>query len=262
MIWFRFNKKNKRRSMEISGKVTVLTGASAGIGLATARRFAAEGAKLVLVARSTERLRKVAAELKMQGHDVFIRPTDLCKLDDVPKMIEEAHRQYGQIDILINNAGQAVAGNVADLKTDDFRTVLDLNLWSPLLAMQAVIPLMRQTGGGLIINISSMVSKMFLPGLGGYAATKAALNLLSGTARAELAPENIRVVTMFPRMTATDFGKNSIGDARMRERQRTSGFRPGIIVDSGEQVAERILMAARNEPAEQYMEDTPPIGER
>jgi short-subunit dehydrogenase len=239
--------------MDISGKVTILTGASAGIGLATARQFAAEGAKLVLVSRSAEKLQRLADELQAQGQDVLVRPTDLRQLEDIPRMVEDAFQRFGRIDILINNAGQAVAGTMAALNAEDFRAILVLNLWAPLMAMQAVTPLMRQAGGGLIINISSMVSKMFLPGLGGYAASKAALNLISGTARAELAPENIRVITMYPRMTATDFGKNSIGNTSMRERQRNSSPRPGMVVDTAEQVAEKILAAARNEPAEQYM---------
>jgi short-subunit dehydrogenase len=240
--------------MDVKGKVTIVTGASAGIGLATARRFAAEGAKLVLVARSTEKLQTLSEELRALKREVFVRPTNMCDSEAVRGMIAEAHQQYGRIDILINNAGQAVAGTVESLDIANFQEILELNVWGPLHAMQAVIPLMRKSGGGLIINVSSMVTMMFLPGLGGYAASKAALNMLSGTARAELAPDNIRVVTMFPRMTSTDFGKNSLGNAQMRQRQRDSGNRPEVVVDTAEQVAEKILEAACNEPAEQYME--------
>ncbi|MGE5138841.1 MAG: SDR family NAD(P)-dependent oxidoreductase, partial [Rudaea sp.] len=118
--------------------------------------------------------------------------------------------------------------------------------------MQAVIPRMRASGGGLIINISSMTSKMHIPGLSAYASSKAALNLISETARQELAGDNIRVITVYPRTTATDFGKNSLGNPELRQRQRAS--RPGVVVDTPEHVAERILQAAEKEPAEQYME--------
>jgi short-subunit dehydrogenase len=241
--------------MDIKGKVAIITGASAGIGLATARRFAAGETKLVLVARSTDRMQSLAEELRKQGREVFACPTDMCDMDAVRRMIAEANEHYGRIDILINNAGQAVAGTVEELDHENFQKILDLNVWGPLHAMQAVIPLMRKSGGGLIINVSSMVTKMFLPGLGGYAASKAALNMLSGTARAELAPDNIRVITMFPRMTSTDFGKNSLGNSQMRQRQRDSGARPNVVVDTAEQVAEKILEAAQKEPAEQYMEE-------
>jgi short-subunit dehydrogenase len=241
--------------MDISGKVVVLTGASAGIGLSTARLFASKGAKLVLVARSGGVLQALAEELRQQGQVAFVRPTDMRDPKEIRAMVREAHQHFGQIDLLINNAGQAVAGSVEELDHENFQKILDLNLWGPLHAMQAVIPLMRKSGGGLIMNVSSMVTKMFLPGLGGYAASKAALNMLSGTARAELAPDNIRVVTMFPRMTSTDFGKNSLGNSQMRQRQRDSGNRPNVVVDTAEQVAEKILEAAVKEPAEQYMEE-------
>ena len=239
--------------MDISGKVTIITGASAGIGLATAKCFAAAGAKVVLAARSTDKLTALADELHRQGREALSLPTDMRTPAAVNHLIEQAFEHYGRIDILINNAGQAAAGTVTGVNPDDFRQILELNVWGPLYAMQAVVPKMRQGGGGLIINISSMVSKMYLPGLGAYAATKAALNLLSGTARVELAPENIRVVTVFPRTTATDFGKNSLGDQRLRQQQRSAAA-AHVVVDSPEFVAEKILEAAQKEPAEQYMD--------
>jgi short-subunit dehydrogenase len=240
--------------MDISGKVVIITGASAGIGRATARRFAAEGATVVLAARSADKLNELAEELRGQGREALPLPTDMCQPEAVSQMVEKAFQHYGRIDILINNAGQAAAGTVAELNPDDFRKILDLNVFGPLSAMQAVIPKLRQGGGGLIINISSMVTKMHIPGLSAYAATKTALNMLSETARVELAPENIRVITVFPRMTSTDFGKNSLGNRREREGQRSAASR-NIPVDTPEYVAERILEAARNEPAEQFMEE-------
>jgi NAD(P)-dependent dehydrogenase (short-subunit alcohol dehydrogenase family) len=135
-------------------------------------------------------------------------------------MVEQAFQHYGRIDILINNAGQAAAGTVARVSRDSFLRNIELNVFGPLVALQAAVPLMRQGGGGLIINISSMVSKMHIPGLGAYAATKSALNMLSDTARGELAADNVRVITVYPRLTATDFGRNSLGDQRMRQSQR------------------------------------------
>ena len=239
--------------MDISGKVVIITGASAGIGLASARRFASEGARLVLAARSGDKLSQLVEELIRQGGEAISLPTDMRRPEAVSAMIEQAFRHYGRIDILINNAGQAAAGTVAEVNPDDFRQILDLNVFGPLYAMQAVIPKMRQGKGGLIINISSMVTKMHLPGLSAYTATKSALNMLSETARVELAPENIRVITVYPRMTATDFGKHSLGKPRAHESQRSMAS-PNVVVDSAEHVAEKILESAVNEPAEQYME--------
>jgi NAD(P)-dependent dehydrogenase (short-subunit alcohol dehydrogenase family) len=170
----------------------------------------------------------------------------------VSRMIDQAFKHYGRIDILVNNAGQAAAGTVAEVNPDDFRQILELNVFGALHAIQAAVPKMRQ-GGGLIINISSMVTKMHIPGLAAYAATKTALNMLSETARVELAAENIRMITVYPRLTATDFGKNSLGNEQLRQRQRASVS--SMTPDSPELVAEKILEAAQKEPAEQYMID-------
>jgi NAD(P)-dependent dehydrogenase (short-subunit alcohol dehydrogenase family) len=236
--------------MDLRDKVVLITGASAGIGLATARRFAAAGAKLALVARSTDTLNHLAKDLQHQGGDAVALPADVSDPKQVQRVIEETVRHFGRLDVVINNAGQSAAGTIADLNPDDFRKILDLNVFGPLAAMQAVIPIMREQGGGLIINVSSMVSKMRLPGLAAYAATKAALNMLSDTARVELASENIRVITVYPRLTATNFGQNALGNQRVRQQQRQSSPIPA---DPPELVAEKILAAALHEPDEQYM---------
>jgi short-subunit dehydrogenase len=236
--------------MDIQGKVAIITGASAGIGLVTARLFAAQGAKVVLAARSADKLAELAADLTAQGYDALAVPTDVCQPDAVKQLIEATLAHYGQLDILINNAGQGVAGTIEKVSIDDYRQIIELNLFGPLYAMQAAIPVMRQAGGGLILNISSMVSKMQIPGLAGYASTKSALNMLSATARGELAADNIRVITVYPRLTATDFGKNYLGNSQTRPPQRANMPTP----DSAELVAEKILEAVRKEPAEQFMD--------
>jgi short-subunit dehydrogenase len=243
--------------MDISGKITIITGASEGIGLATARRFSAAGAKVALVARSAEKLTALADELIQQGGEALSIPCDMRDSEAINQMVEQAFQHFGRLDILINNAGQSAAGTVAEMNLDDLRSILELNVFGPIVSMQTAVPKMRSGGGGLILNISSMVSKMNIPGLSAYAATKAALNLISGTARRELEAENIRVVTIFPRTTATDFGKHALGDQHLRQRQRSSAS-AHVVVDSPEFVAEKILEAARNEPVEQYMEEGHP----
>lgn len=237
--------------MEIQGKIVIVTGASAGIGLATAQRFAEEGAKVVLAARSKDKLNQLAEELRAGGYEALVVPTDMTVRSQVERMIDETVKAYGGVDILVNNAGQALAGTVADVSEDYFRQIIDLNIFGPLYAMQAVIPVMRKSGGGLILNVSSMVSKMSIPGLSTYAATKSALNKLSETAKVELERDNIRVITVYPRMTATDFGKNSLGHRETRQRQRSV---ENVQIDTPEFVAEKILQAVIEEPDEQYME--------
>ncbi len=125
-------------------------------------------------------------------------------------MIAQVQQHYGRIDILINNAGQGMYVPIANADLDQYRAVFELNVVSVLNAMQTVIPIMRAQGGGVIINISSGLSKRLVPGVGPYASTKYALNALTLTARMELAPENIRVGLMIPGLTSTDFAKNSI----------------------------------------------------
>jgi short-subunit dehydrogenase len=247
--------------MDISGKVAIVTGASEGIGRATAQALAKAGAKMVLAARNQARLQELAEELRRQGNEAHVIPTDVRDCDAVRRLVDRADEHFGRIDILVNNAGQSAAGTVAEVDPAAFRQIMELNVYGALYAIQAVVPKMREAGGGLIVNISSMVSKLRLPGLGTYAATKAALNLLSATARVELAAENIRAITVFPRTTATDFGKHAAGDLQLRERQRARAAGGGQPVDTPEFVAGKILEAIQTEPEEKYMEvDIDPKG--
>jgi short-subunit dehydrogenase len=237
--------------MEVAKKVALITGASAGIGWATAWRFARAGARLALVARSGGKLEQLARELRAIGCEAEAIPADLRDPAQIHRAVTETVAHFGQVDILINNAGQAAAGTIAEVSPDDFRAIIELNVIGPLLMMQAVIPLLRAQGGGLIINVSSMVTKMRLPGLAAYAATKSALNMLSDTARVELAPEHIRVISIYPRLTSTDFSRNSLGNQVLRQQQRAQTN--AVPVDSAEDVAEKIYVAAVEEPEESFM---------
>jgi NADP-dependent 3-hydroxy acid dehydrogenase YdfG len=235
--------------MELQGKVVIITGASMGIGEATAHVFAEAGAKLVLAARSADKLEVVAQGLPAQA-EALVVPTDMTDQVQVKALIDKTYERFGWIDILINNAGQAVVSPLATVSPDLYHQIIELNLFGPLYAMQAVVPKMKEQGGGVIINISSNVSKMAIPGIGAYASTKYALNGLSLTARNELASDNIRVVLFHPCQTATDFGKNALIEDK--------GWRPpsnGVMhqVDTAMDVAHKILEAAINEPIEMGM---------
>lgn len=239
--------------MDIQDRVVIITGASGGIGLATARLFAKTGAKVALAARSADTLHTIVNELHEQHREAIAVPTDMRNKDAIEALVDSVFQQYGRINILINNAAQTVRGNVADVDIDQFRQIFELNVLGSVEAMQAVIPKMRQNGGGLIINVSSNVSHMHVLGIGAYAATKAALNMISDTAREELASENIRITTMFPNATATNLGSNSLATPKTSQQ----GPRPrqgGPAFDSAEAVAQKILEAARNEPHDQYMD--------
>ena len=235
--------------MEIKNKVIIVTGASGGIGLSTAKLLGSHGAKVALVARSKDKLVALSKELP----DSFPIVADMSKIKDVDQMIEKVKKHYGKIDILINNAGQGIYGAIENINIDDYKKIIDLNIIGPMEAMQKIIPIMRKQGGGMIVNISSMVSKNYYPYLGAYASTKYALNAISLTARAELEKENIIVSVVHPGMTATDFGKNSIKSDEtaktMQSRNREGMPEP----DSADHVASRILFAIQNGEAEIYM---------
>ena len=233
-------------SMEIKDKVIIVTGASMGICLAAARLLAGKGAKVALVARSKETLEKLAEELP----ESFAVAADLSDPEEAERMIEKVKNHYGRIDALVNNAGRGIYGAIENTDLDAYRKVFDLNVMGPLAAMKKVIPIMRAQGGGAIVNVSSLVSKAYIPYLGAYASTKYALNAISLTARAELEKDGIVVSVVHPGMTATEFGKNAVKSdviaQGMESRHREHLPEP----DTAEHVAGRILLALQTGEAE------------
>ncbi len=193
--------------MEIKDKIIIITGASQGIGLETAKNLAKLGAKIVIAARSEDIINELAKDLPYS----LAITTDMTKPEDIKNMIKKTIDKYGRIDILINNAGQGMHGfSVEKMDIDKYKQIMDLNVYSVIRAMQEVIPIMRKQGGGMIVNISSALTKMYIPLLGGYSSTKYALNAISLTAREELKKDNIIVSLVLPNMTATNFHKNAI----------------------------------------------------
>jgi len=230
--------------MQVEDKVVLLSGASTGIGLATAHLFARQGAKLALVARSADKIQKLAEQLPGS----IAIPADLSELDSVPAVIEKAAAHFGRIDVLINNAGRAMHVPFEKADIELYRSLLDLNVVSVLRAMQAVIPMMRRQGGGVIVNISSGLSKRIVAGVGPYASSKYALNALSLTARLELEEDNIRVCLVYPGRTAgTHFGMNALS-----AENQTESWRAGLEGDTTEHVALKVLEAVQTEAAETF----------
>lgn len=241
--------------MDVKGKIVLVTGASEGIGAATARLLAVRGAKVAAAARSIGKLNELTGELD----DSFAVQADMTQPESITAMVDAVVEHYGRIDVLVNNAGRALRAPVTDVKIADFQNIIDLNVYGPLLAMQAVIPRMRKQGGGSIVNVSSNVSKMAIPTIGAYAATKYALNGLTLTARGELADDGIVVTVVYPGQTATNFGRNATVDQSMVSVPPPSGG-SNTTPDTAEDVAERVLEAITNGPAEQYM--SPEIEQR
>ena len=220
--------------MDINGAVVLVTGASSGIGTATARAASRAGARVVLIARREDRIRQLADEL---GDALPVR-CDVTDPQQVAAAIDAATSAFGQIDVLINNAGQGLQAAIDEIDPDDFRALLDLNLVAPLVTMQAVIPTMRAQGAGSIVNVSSGTTFSALPGSGAYASSKAGFNMLSAVARVDLAGAGIVVSTMYPFVTDTEFVQSIRAGREAASRQVSSG---ALQAQPPELVADAIL---------------------
>lgn len=227
--------------MDPHDKVVILTGASTGIGAATARLLAAEGARLVLAARSPAPLESLAAALP--GEHLAV-PTDVADPAACAALVAAAAARFGRVDILINNAGVGLNGPVAELDLGALERALAVDLLGPLRLVQAALPLMG--GRGQIINVSSVLAAQTLPYLGGYAAAKAALERMSESLRMELRGAGVAVTVVRPGSTRTAFRANSLGADGQRRRMSTPAVLP-------EAVARAILRAARREPRLAYV---------
>ncbi len=228
--------------MEVKDNVVIITGASSGIGLATAKLFAKNKSKVVLVARSKEKLDKLAVTLPNSLAIVC----DMTNPHQIKKMIKKVLSNFGKIDVLINNAGQGYNSLLEEIELPKLRHIFDLDFVGPILAMQEVIPQMRKQGQGAIVNLSSGTTRMYLPGMSPYSSIKTALNVASHTSRLELAEDNIRVSLVYPYMTATDFEKNTLKSPRLSQSaSENKDFGDLPPVDSPEKVAKMILKAVK-----------------
>jgi short-subunit dehydrogenase len=194
--------------MQIEDRVFIVTGASSGIGLATAVALSDRGAKVALLARSADTLQDLAQQLPGS----LPVTVDMTQFDQVRDAIGAVHRHYGRIDGLVNNAGRSYAAAVEEIDPALFDEIFHLNVLGPIVAMQAVIPRMRAQGGGSIVNINSGTAFMTVQLYSVYTASKRALLGFSLTARGELEKDRIAVSEVYPFITATNFGKNRMGN--------------------------------------------------
>lgn len=179
------------------GQVVFITGASAGIGAGVARRFAAEGADVVLVARRKDRLESIAANLRKQGRRALALEADVCKDGDLEKAAEEARKAFGRIDVLVANAGYGVAGAFEKLTLDDYRRQLETNVYGVLRSVYATLPDLKRTRGRIAI-VGSVSGYLSTPGTIAYAMSKAAVHSLAAGMRLELAEKGVSVTLIVP----------------------------------------------------------------
>ena len=206
-------------SHNIEGKVVVITGASSGLGEATARLLSAQGASVVLGARRIDRLRVLADELSRRGGKALAVPTDVIECDQVKRLVDAAVQTYGRIDVMINNAGLMPQALLERLKIDEWNQMIDVNIKGVLYGIAAALPHMKQQKAGHFINVSSVAGHRVGPGFAVYAATKYAVRALSEGLRQEVKPYNIRTTVISPGAVATEL-PNTVTDPQAAERIR------------------------------------------
>lgn len=194
----------------LENQVAIVTGASSGIGEATALALAAAGAKVTLAARRKDRLGNVKKKIEEAGGESLLVQTDVSVRPEVEAMVAQTKKKWGRVDILVNNAGVMLLSFMDKLKVAEWEQMVDLNFKGVLYGIAAVLPIMREQRGGHIINLSSDADRKVFPGSAVYSATKAAVTLLSEGLRFELAREKmpIRLTSISPGAVTTELAKH------------------------------------------------------
>ncbi|MGO9034409.1 SDR family oxidoreductase [Mycobacterium sp.] len=229
--------------MTIDGKVVAITGASSGIGEATASLLAERGAKLVLGARNPDKLNAVATRLSAAGGEAVAQVTDVSRRGDLMDFISLAAETYGQLDVLVSNAGIMPVSPFDELRVDDWEAMVDVNLKGVLFGIAAALPVFRRQGFGHFVNTASTAAFRVTPGQSVYAGTKMAVRAISEGLRQE-AGENLRVTIISPGMTSTNFAE-SVTDPTVRAELEQ---RRDVIAMAPDAVARAIAFAIEQPP--------------
>lgn len=196
-------------SLPLSGQVAIVTGASSGIGAATASALADAGASVVLAARRRDRIQALADGIVGRGGTALAVPTDVADEAQASAMVQRAQEEYGRVDILVNNAGVMHLGPVADADTDDWRAMIDVNLYGALYGTRAIMPILNGQGTGDIINVGSLGGYRTSAGRSLYALTKFGLRGFTEALRAEALEHGVRVTFVAPGMVETEMSGGS-----------------------------------------------------
>jgi len=194
--------------MELAGKVVVVTGASMGIGEAIAKAFAEEGASLMLLSRDVARAEAARMRIGLADRTAALA-CDVRNSEEIDRVLALTLHHFKRVDVWVNNAGRGLMDSVAQVEAPAIHDLFETNFFGAISAMQAVIPVMRQQGGGSIINISSVAGHIPLPFHAAYSATKFALNAMGKGAGVELKKDNIHVLTVCPGYVRTAFSDNA-----------------------------------------------------
>lgn len=241
-----------RRRFSFKDKVVLITGGSRGLGLVLAHQLSNEGAKPAILARDPEELHRAETEFVAKGRAILAFPCDIRDRREAEAAIERVVREYGRIDVLINNAGVIQAGPFEHMQVEDFEEALAVHLKGPLYLTKAAFPYMRLQGGGRIVNIASIGGKVALPHFLPYTASKFALVGFSAGLRVELAKNNIIVTTVCPGIMRTGSHVNAQFKGRHQEEFTwfsLSAAIPGFSI-SARRAARQIIAACRRGDAE------------
>lgn len=211
----------------IKDKIVVVTGASSGLGEATARLLSAQGATVVLGARRADRLQTLAKNIEASGGTALALQTDVTRREQVTALVDAAVQTYGRIDVMINNAGLMPQAPLEQLKVDEWDRMIDVNLKGVTYGIAAALPHMQQQKSGHFVNVSSVAGHKVGPGFAVYSATKFAVRALSEGLRQEVKPYNIRTTVISPGAVATEL-PNTVSDPAAAERLR--GFYEDVAV--------------------------------
>jgi NADP-dependent 3-hydroxy acid dehydrogenase YdfG len=211
--------------VDLSGKVAAVTGASSGIGEATALLLAREGCAVALGARRTERLEALAGRIDGEGGKVLAVETDVTDEASARAFVEGTHERFGRLDILVNNAGVMLLGRVAGADTEEWRRMIHVNLFGVLYCTHAALPIMREQGGGTIVNVSSVAGRSATEGGAVYNLTKFGLGAFSEALRQEAVRDNIRVSLVEPGAVATELSSHNRPEIREAIAKRFGGIR-------------------------------------
>src|SRR5882724_1844262 len=201
---------------ELKGKVVAITGASSGIGEATARHLAAQGAKVVLGARRDDRLKALATELEKAGGEAEPLRLDVTRRDDVAAFVKRAQDRFGRLDVLVSNAGLMPLSLLDELKVDEWDRMIDVNIRGVLHGIAAALPVFREAGSGHFVNVSSISGLNVAPTTAVYSGTKFAVRAISEGLRQE-AGNSIRVTIISPGAVQTELAE-TISSADLKKR--------------------------------------------
>lgn len=244
--------KQFKTKYDFRGKTVLITGGSRGLGLVLARRFAEENAKIAICARNGEELERARADLEKRGAEVLAVVCDVREQEQVNQMIETVRNRFGQIDVLVNNAGVIQVGPLEVQTEKDFEDALNVHFWGPFYTMQAVVSEMRARGEGRIVNVSSIGGKVSVPHLAPYCASKFALVGLSHAFAAELAKDGIYVTTVCPGLMRTGSHINAFFKGKNEQEFALFSISNALPVNSvsAETAATQIVEACRDGKSE------------